>query len=100
MGRHDRANGFPGASAEKVKKLFSAAEWWGPGETGWTQCDDTWLCTDQKDFFGRVLKAQGRMIWRLATRNDLEYDHKDRCIPAREVSSCASESSSLGMSWG
>lgn len=63
----DSALGFPGANADKIVKLFSAADWWGPGEDGWSQWDDTWLCTDKKDAFGRMVVEQGRVLWRLAS---------------------------------
>lgn len=54
----------PGADPAKIRKLFSAARVWGPGKDGWCQWDDTWLCVDCRDSFGRV-HEQGRTVWRL-----------------------------------
>lgn len=59
--------GQPGACPKIVAKLFSAARWWGRGEESWHRHDESWLCTDKKDRFGRMLEEQGRVIWRLAT---------------------------------
>lgn len=53
----------PGAKVEVIKKMLSAAEWWSAGEDGWHRYDKTWNCTDQKDWRGRVVKTQGRIIW-------------------------------------
>lgn len=57
--------GQPAASAKLITKLFSAAEWWGPGTSGWQQCDQTWLCRDKKNFIGKIVVEQGRTIWRV-----------------------------------
>lgn len=56
----------PGACLDAIVKLLSAAQWWGHGSEGWQQFDETWLCTDKKDGFGRVVEKQGRIIWRVA----------------------------------
>jgi len=56
----------PGANARLITKVFSAASWWGPGQSGWQQYDTTWCCRDQKNSFGMVVKEQGRVIWRVA----------------------------------
>lgn len=61
---HARATGLRGACPRKIVKVFSAASHWGPGEDGWHQHDETWLCVDKKDFLGRTLEEQGRTIWR------------------------------------
>lgn len=55
----------PLADANAIKKLFSAASWWGPGKSGWQRFDKTWLCTDRTDSLGRVTQEQGRLIWHL-----------------------------------
>jgi len=60
---HGRLAGQKGADPKKIAKLFSAAENWGPGDSGWTQFDPTWTCTDEKDWMGRTIKEQGRVIW-------------------------------------
>mmetsp|Transcript_3951 Transcript_3951/g.11447 ORF Transcript_3951/g.11447 Transcript_3951/m.11447 type:complete len:441 (+) Transcript_3951:91-1413(+) len=57
------ALGQKGANPAKIAKLFSAARRWGPGEDGWHQLDETWLCVDKKDCLGRVVEEQGRMLW-------------------------------------
>eukprot|EP00928_Gymnodinium_smaydae_P036886 TRINITY_DN25706_c0_g1_i2.p1 TRINITY_DN25706_c0_g1~~TRINITY_DN25706_c0_g1_i2.p1 ORF type:complete len:454 (+),score=104.16 TRINITY_DN25706_c0_g1_i2:86-1447(+) len=57
----------PGADPHKIAKLFAAADSWGPGPSGWHKLDDTWLCVDEKNAFGRVTKEQGRTIWRAPT---------------------------------
>merc|ERR1712059_198425 len=59
--------GCKGANAAKITKLFSAAQWWGPGQEGWQRWDDTWLLTDKRDVFGRVVAEQGRIVWSLAS---------------------------------
>mmetsp|Transcript_102092 Transcript_102092/g.284236 ORF Transcript_102092/g.284236 Transcript_102092/m.284236 type:complete len:439 (-) Transcript_102092:144-1460(-) len=61
---HGPEVGQPGACPRVIAKLFSPARWWGPGEDSWHRWDESWLCTDKKDFFGRVVKQQGRIIWR------------------------------------
>lgn len=58
-----RAFGQKGANPAKIAKLFSAASRWGPGDDGWHQLDDTWLCVDTKDRWGRVFEEQGRILW-------------------------------------
>lgn len=56
--------GQPGAHPRVIAKLLSGAQWWGVGEDSWHRWDETWLCTDKKDLLGRVVKQQGRIIWR------------------------------------
>jgi hypothetical protein len=68
--RHDKFLGLQGGKAALITKLFSAADWWGCGESGWTQWDETWLCTDRKNSFGKVVAEQGRVLWRLADEPD------------------------------
>jgi len=58
--------GQPGACPNVVAKLFTAARWWGRGEDAWHRHDESWLCTDKKDWLGRMVEEQGRLIWRLA----------------------------------
>jgi len=58
--------GQPGACPHVVAKLFTAARWWGRGEDAWHRHDESWLCTDKKDWLGRMVEEQGRLIWRLA----------------------------------
>lgn len=58
--------GQPGACPHVVAKLFTAARWWGRGEDAWHRHDESWLCTDKKDWLGRMIEEQGRLIWRLA----------------------------------
>jgi len=53
----------PGADPAKIRKLLSGARAWGPGEDGWRRWDDTWLCVDSRDAFGRA-QEQGRTVWR------------------------------------
>jgi len=60
---HGHAAGQKGADPKKIAKLLSAAETWGPGDSGWTQFDETWTCTDEKDWWGRTIREQGRVIW-------------------------------------
>ncbi|CAE6942571.1 unnamed protein product [Symbiodinium natans] len=60
---HGHAAGQKGADPQKIAKLLSAAETWGPGDSGWTQYDETWTCTDEKDWLGRTVREQGRVIW-------------------------------------
>merc|ERR1719433_2391903 len=55
--------GQPGADPSKLTKLFSAAEWWGPGPGGWQRWDQTWQCVDQRDTLGRTIREQGRLLW-------------------------------------
>lgn len=62
---HAHTIGQPSANAKAITKLFSAAQWWGPGEHGWHRWEDTWLCRDQKGSFGHVIATQGRMIWQV-----------------------------------
>lgn len=53
-----------GAKASIIIKLYSAADWWGEGSSGWQRWDKSWLCTDKKDMLGRIVKPQGRILWR------------------------------------
>lgn len=55
----------PNARASAIVKLFSAAQWWGPGTEGWQRYDQTWLCTDKRNRFGFVVEEQGRIFWQL-----------------------------------
>lgn len=57
--------GQMGAHSHKIVKLLSGASHWGAGTSGWQRFDDTWLCEDRKDAFGRVVQEQGRLVWRL-----------------------------------
>jgi len=59
--------GVEGACVWKFMKLFTAAEWWGPGSDGWHRFDHSWLAVDRKDRFGRVQAEHGRLIWHLPT---------------------------------
>jgi len=63
--RYDKLLGLTGANVAMIVKLFSAVDWWGPGKDGWQKWDNTWLCTDKTDAFGRVIVEQGRILWRL-----------------------------------
>ena len=59
---------------------IEAAEWWGPGQEGWHQWDHTFLLTDKRDSFGRVVAEQGRIIWTLASRTQChEYASQSHC---------------------
>jgi len=58
-----RALGQKGANPAKIAKLFSAAKHWGPGEDRWHRLDETWLCVDTKDWRGKVIEEQGRVVW-------------------------------------
>lgn len=60
---HGHAAGQKGADPKKIAKLMSAAKHWGPGTEGWHRFDETWTCTDQKDWFGRTIEEQGRILW-------------------------------------
>ncbi|CAJ1405512.1 unnamed protein product [Effrenium voratum] len=60
---HGHAAGQHGADPKKIAKLMSAAKNWGPGKDGWYQFDETWTCVDQKDWLGRTLEEQGRIVW-------------------------------------
>lgn len=62
---YGRDIGQPPASAKVITKIFSAARSWGPGASGWQLHDPTWLCRDQTNSLGLVVKEQGRIIWRL-----------------------------------
>lgn len=57
--------GQPGACPRVIAKLFSPAQWYGPGEDSWHRWDESWCCTDRKDFLGRIVKENGRVIWRM-----------------------------------
>lgn len=61
---HALPMGACGGCPRKITKLFTAAQTWGPGADSWMRSDDTWLCVDSKDMLGRVVKEQGRIIWR------------------------------------
>jgi pimeloyl-ACP methyl ester carboxylesterase len=67
--RYDKLLGLTGANVAMIVKLFSAVDWWGPGEDGWQKWDNTWLCTDKKDAFGRIIVEQGRILWRLGAES-------------------------------
>ncbi|CAL1155828.1 unnamed protein product [Cladocopium goreaui] len=60
---HGHAAGQKGADPKKIAKLMSAAKSWGPGTDGWHRFDETWTCTDQKDWLGRTIEEQGRVLW-------------------------------------
>lgn len=64
--------GGPAASLPKITKLLSAATSWGPGTDGWKRCDSTWTCMDEKDWLGRTVREQGRVIWHHPRSNALE----------------------------
>eukprot|EP00439_Symbiodinium_sp_Y106_P025533 s1942_g3.t1 len=66
---HGHAAGQKGADPKKIAKLLSAAETWGPGDSGWTQFDETWTCTDEKDWWGRTIREQGRARAKRMARN-------------------------------
>merc|ERR1712107_458057 len=65
MGFCDPAIGREGARPEQIRKLMSAASWWGPGPSGWQKVDYTWLLIDKKDMCGNIMQEQGRLIWRV-----------------------------------
>uniref|UniRef100_A0A7S0FXV1 Uncharacterized protein n=1 Tax=Pyrodinium bahamense TaxID=73915 RepID=A0A7S0FXV1_9DINO len=67
---YGRDIGQPPASARVITKIFSAARWWGHGPNGWQRFDHTWLCRDQTNSLGIVVKEQGRIIWRLPGESD------------------------------
>ena len=60
---HGHSAGQKGADPKKIAKLMSAAKHWGPGTDGWHRFDETWTCTDQKDWLGRTIEEQGRILW-------------------------------------
>jgi len=62
---HARKFGQPSAKVDLIVKLLSAAEWWGPGTSGWQRWDLTWHCTDKVNVVGKVIKAQGRLMWHM-----------------------------------
>jgi len=59
------AVGQHAGSVAKLTKLFSAAHTWGPGSDGWHRYDQTWLAVDEKNVFGRTVKENGRILWRV-----------------------------------
>jgi hypothetical protein len=61
---YGREWGCKAADPDAVAKLLSAAKWWGPGTSGWQQWDETYLCTDERNFFGVLVAEQGRLLWR------------------------------------
>ncbi|CAK9073229.1 unnamed protein product, partial [Durusdinium trenchii] len=73
-----RMLGLPGANPQVIAKLFSAANTWGPGRSGWQSYDDTWLCTDRKDHLGNVVEEQGRTIWITPGANRIPSTPKQR----------------------
>mmetsp|Transcript_98004 Transcript_98004/g.304766 ORF Transcript_98004/g.304766 Transcript_98004/m.304766 type:complete len:269 (+) Transcript_98004:429-1235(+) len=58
-------NGQLAGNATVIIKLFTAAEWWGPGTSGWTKCDNTWQCRDKVNILGTKVRETGRLLWHL-----------------------------------
>lgn len=79
--------GQHGANPVVLTKLFSAATQWGPGTEGWQQWDESWLCTDQKNMFGRAALKTGRTIWRVGGRlNESSAGHHPLSDASRDES--------------
>mmetsp|Transcript_27385 Transcript_27385/g.78321 ORF Transcript_27385/g.78321 Transcript_27385/m.78321 type:complete len:461 (-) Transcript_27385:90-1472(-) len=83
--------GQAGAKAAVIVKLFSAAKWWGPGTDGWGRFDQTWGCKDKRNAFGVVVEEQGRILWRLESKDDCRRKTEAARLAGKSCASVASK---------